>query len=200
MKTMSLVAIVVVLLTVCRMGQAVEPPKFLSATFQDILSRVVRRDVDSGAILSVKAKEDASTLRLDLQFKIEETLHQNEVVVVIWKNMKTNDGVYEMYRLKMDDAIQQELRNQKRFQELQKERQKKALEERAKKIEQLTEGKLKYGMMANEVEAIKGKPLVVEKVNGGGAAGIPPETFIWVYPNLKLHFYGGMLTDAERNN
>lgn len=198
MKTISLVA-VVALLTVCRVGQAAEPPKFVSATFQDILSRVMRRDAGSGAIMEVKAKEDAPQLPFGLNFTVEETPHQNEVVVVIWRNLKT-DGVYEKYRLKMDDAIQQELRNQKRFHELQKEREKKALEERAKKIEQLTGAKLRYGMTPKEVEVINGKPPIVETIKPRGAAGLPFDAFIWVYPNLNLHFYSGMLTDVERKD
>ena len=198
MKTMSLVA-VVALLTVCRAGQAAEPPKFVSATFQDILSRVMRRDDDSGAILEVKVKKDAPQIAFGLNFTIEEQPYQNQVVIVLGVNLKAGDGVYEKYRLIMDDAIREELRNQKRFQELQKERQKKALEERAKKIEHLTEGQLKYGMTPNEVEAIKGRPAAVETVKTGSFVP-PPDTFIWIYPNLSMHFYGGMLTDVERKN
>ncbi len=199
MKIMSLVA-VAALLTVCRAGQATEPPKFVSATFQDILSRVIRRDKDSEAIMEVKAQKDAPQRVSGLNFTIEEQPSQNEVVVVIWRNLKTSGGVYENYCLIMDDAIREELRNQKRFQELQKERITKALEERAKKIEQLTEGKLKYGMTPDEVAAIKGKPAAVDEIEPRGAAGLPFNAFIWIYPNLKLHFYGGILVDVERKN
>jgi hypothetical protein len=94
---------------------AAEGPKTVSPTFADLLTRVTRRDKETGAILEVRAKDDAPRRNFGLTFSISEVPYAGEAVVVVAEELKAGDGVFEKYRLRIDDAIRQELDNQKRY-------------------------------------------------------------------------------------
>jgi hypothetical protein len=173
--------------------QAAEKSSYVSATFQDILSRVVERDKTSGAILRVRTKDDSAIHAASLNFSIKQD-RTGDVVVVLYLNNMINDGIYEKYRLKMDNAMQEELGNQGRYQEVLKERAKKELERRAKEIAQLTGGKLKYGMSPAEVEAVKGKPSKTERPI---EQALFSDAITWIYPDMKLFFRGSILQNVE---
>ena len=79
-------------------------------------------------------KEDAPTLGFGLDFYIEEIPQSGEAVIVLGRRLKSGDGVFEKYRLRLDDAMRQELRNQKRLKVLEGERQTKAIQSEIKKI------------------------------------------------------------------
>ena len=115
-------SLVIASLGLASLACAAEAPPFVSKTFQEIQSRVVRRDAQCGAILDVKVREDAPRLGFGLHFSIEEVPYAGEAVVVLSRNLKGGDGVYEKYRLRIDAAIRQELTNQKRLKELEAER------------------------------------------------------------------------------
>lgn len=164
-------------------------PEFVSQTFKEIQSRVIRRDANSGAILEVKVKEDSPKLGFGLNFSIAEDA--GDVVIVLSRNLKTGDGVYEKYRLRMDDALRQELQNQKKLKELLAAQEKKYREAQTKKIAELTGGQLKFGMSFTAVEAIKGK--APKGLFGAAEFG----TFTWIYPDMKLRFVRESLNDVE---
>src|SRR5687768_4697846 len=105
----------IVLLSFLVVAEAAEKPEYVSPTFQEIQNRVVRRDIESGAILGVKVKEDAPRLGFALDFSIEEEPYTDEVVIILKRNLKTGDDVFEKYRLRADAAIRQELLNQKKY-------------------------------------------------------------------------------------
>ncbi|KAF0250037.1 MAG: hypothetical protein FD167_562 [bacterium] len=184
------VIVLINLLIFSNIVQAAED-KFVSVTFQDILNRVIGRDKESGAILEIKVKEDSPQLNFGLSFNIEEVPNQNEVIIILYRNLKAGDGVYEKYRLRIDDAICRELENQKYFYQLQTEHKKKFQENLTKKITELTKGVLEYGIPCSKVQTIKGKAISI--LASAAAAG----NFTWVYPDIKLHFVGGTLQDVE---
>jgi hypothetical protein len=66
---------------VARCDAASEPP-FVSHTFAEIQSRVLRRDVRSGAILEVRGKDDAPRPTVRLNFSIEEASGAEAVVML----------------------------------------------------------------------------------------------------------------------
>lgn len=179
-----------VMLGLANFAQAADEPKFVSKTFLEIQSRVLRRDAESGAILQVKVKEDAPRLSFGLDFTIDEIPNDREAIVVLSRNLKAGDGVYEKYRLRLDDALRQELKNQKRLKELEVERSAKNIEEQKKKITELSDGKLSYGMSLEEVVKVKGQP---QKVRSWQAAG----AFTAIYPDMGLDFWAMKLTRAE---
>jgi hypothetical protein len=86
-----------------------------SPTFAEILSRVTLRDKATDAIMTVRAKDDAPHRAFALDFTITEVPFAGEAVIVISENLKAGDGVFEKYRLKIDDAIHQELAKQERY-------------------------------------------------------------------------------------
>ncbi|MEW6359981.1 MAG: hypothetical protein AB1696_26830 [Planctomycetota bacterium] len=182
-----------VIVGLCGICAGAEETKSVSPTFQDILSRVTQRDKESGAILEVKPKPDAPPLRIGsgLELSFQEGREGNEVEVVLThRGWKLGDRVYETYRLKTDDAIRQEILNQKRYQERQAELETKRHEGQRKKIAELTHGKLIYGMTPAEVEAVKGKP---DHQADAQAVG----TFLWDYPDMGLFFTAGRLDDVK---
>jgi hypothetical protein len=117
------------LLGLINLAYAAEEPKFVSKTFQETQSRVMRRDAECGAILKVKVKEDAPEILSDLDFSIKEVPNANEAVIKLSRKRMSGDGVYEMYYLRVDDAMRQELQNQKRFKELEVTRNAKDIED-----------------------------------------------------------------------
>jgi hypothetical protein len=184
--------IAIVMLLACIDAPAAEPPEFVSATYQDILARVVERDKSTGAILTVKARSDSLGARL--HFSIEEARPEDEVVVVLSWNNKINDGVYEKYRLRTDRALRDELAKQKAYMREATVRGQQAREEQARAVDLATGGRLQMGMPQGDVERIQGKPLRIE--HGLVAAALSDDA-IWVYPELRLHFSGGMLRGAQ---
>ena len=181
-------SLAIVLLGFAGSAQAAEESKFVSKTFQEIQRRVTRRDADCGAIVAVKVKEDAPQLSFGLNFSIKEDA--SDAVIVLSRTLKAGDGVYEQYRLRLDDALRQELLNQKRLKELGIERHKKVSEEQKKKISALSKGRLSYGMSLEEVAKLKGQPQKVESWQAAGA-------FRAIYPDMSLSFWMRRLTDIE---
>lgn len=114
MKKIFLLAAAVLIL--CNAMHAEESPNYVSTTFQDVLSRVEKRDETSGAILRVKAKEDSPRHRSTLQFSINQQRNADEVIISLTWNNKMHDGVYERYRLRIDSAMREELKKQKYYQ------------------------------------------------------------------------------------
>jgi hypothetical protein len=164
--------------------------------FREILTRVVERDDDTGAILTVQAIEGCSRHPHNLVFSIEQERDHTVVIVLHWNN-KTNDGVYEKHRLVVDDAIRTELANQKKFQtklEIIREAQTK---ERDKRFSQLTGGRLTYGMTQDEVLRTFGKPASVKPFAGARAA-MPGTCDTWVYEDFGVKFNDGRAADIFR--
>ena len=144
--------------------------------------------------MSVKAKEDSPRHPYDLNFSITPERRGGEAVLLLTWNTKTDDGVHERYRLRIDDAMREELGKQKRYQEVLAGRAEKWQQERAKEVERLTGGKLKYGMSPADVEAVRGKPTRTERPLVADATS---DATIWIYPDAKLHFTGGALQGVE---
>jgi hypothetical protein len=138
---------------------AAEPAQTPSPTFADILSRVVLRDKDSGAILTVKMKEDAPQhgSRSELNFKMEEKPGDQSVVIELSPPSMVSD-VCEQYQLQIDPSIREELDKLKLMQKQGVEKAIKMKKEQTERIEKLSDGKLKYGMTEQEVIAVLGKP------------------------------------------
>lgn len=167
---------------------AAEETKYVSSTFQEIQKRA-NRDPECGAIISVQCKEDAPRHDYPLDFSIDKA-PGDEVIIVLSINLLAGDGVYEKYLLRIDDAIRQELQNQERLKKVQAERKAKAIEESKKKINEISGGKLSYGMSLEDVTAVKGKPVKVEQWQAYGA-------FTAIYPDMKLFFWETRLANIE---
>ncbi|MDF3131056.1 hypothetical protein P0Y35_17730 [Kiritimatiellaeota bacterium B1221] len=181
------ITIITLLLVVVSSAYAKET-EFVSKTFQEIQSRVLSRDEHSGAILKVKILEDAPRLNFGLNFSITEDA--GDVVIILSRNLKAGDGVYEKYRLRMDDSLRQELDNQKLMIKLRAERQKTYIKNQKKKITELTEGNLKMGMSPRKVKKIKGKAAEIQSAAEFGSS-------TWIYPDMLLRFVRGSLYDVE---
>ncbi len=67
-------------------------------------------------------------------------------------------------------------------------------QERAKEVERLTGGKLKYRMSPADVEAVRGKPTGTERPSVADATS---DATTWIYPDARLHFMGGALQGVE---
>lgn len=190
-----LLCAVVGLFAMSDVAQAAEAPKFVSATFKEILSRVIRRDKDSQAILRVKGKEDAKK-DLGLSFSISEILdtpRHDEAYVTLRVNLKAGDGVYERYRLRIDSAVRQELNNQNRMVALARERSIKEFARKRQEIVDRSGGTLTYGMTLEEVIKVKGQPEKVELVVSKGLAAMLRGSQITAsYPDMKITFYGSI--------
>ncbi|WP_437227433.1 hypothetical protein SH661x_000347 [Planctomicrobium sp. SH661] len=182
-------------------------PAYVSRTFQDIQDRVITRDPETKAILRVRTAFDAPAVT-ELSFKIIpipadhlavyrgllgetkgliEIPHDGEAIVTLSREDSPGKGIYEQYRLRLDDALREELKNQERYQQLRRERQIEGLKKITEDIERLSGGKLRYGMTVGEVEAIKGKPL---KVNIWMQAG----SFDLIYQDIQLNFHMSRLS------
>jgi hypothetical protein len=143
----------------CAPSQAAESKPKVSQTFAEILTRVITRDKDSGAILRVQMKEDATSghSRGELLFEMYEKPNTGSVVIQL-RTQSMDLNVYEMYRLVIDQNMREELSKLKLMQEQGVEKAKKLQKEQSERIEKLTNGKLKYGMKREEVIAIFGQP------------------------------------------
>ena len=162
--------------------------------FQEILSRVAERDEDTHVILNVRAREGCSRYPNKLSFSITQARQHDEVVVVLRWNNKGNDGVYEKYRLVIDNAIRVELSNQQKFQAKLERIAEAARKERDKRFKQLAGGRLTYGMTQGEVENVLGKPTSVEPYRGAQATREGSRDS-WVYDNFRVRFHGGITAD-----
>ena len=96
-------------------ARAADAAKPVSPTFAEILTRVAERDKDTGAILTVKPRVDAPPRNFGLDFSMTEVPFAGEVVIIVEERLKSGDGVFEKYRLTIDDAITKELANRKRY-------------------------------------------------------------------------------------
>ncbi len=171
---------------------AAEPTPYVSETFREILTRVSERS-PGGAISHVRAKNDSPLAGSWLSFSLtrDEGNSPDEVVVVtLERNLKAGGGVCELYRLKMDDALRVELALQTTLAAEAKERQEKFLESQKKRVQELSAGRLSYGMTLAQVEAILGAPLKSEPYSGAEATINSPT---WTYPDMQLMFYHGQL-------
>jgi hypothetical protein len=166
-----------------------EPPKYVSATFQEILSRVDYRDKESGAILSVKPKSDAPRLGYGVQFSIRKEEDDDVVSIVMERRLMTHVDVFERYLLRIDDAIREELGKQERFQQLAAERQRQYLEAGKQHIETVTHGKLHAGMSPSQVITLLGKPETTMVEQAVGYCSL-------MYGAYTLYFHPSGLVDA----
>jgi hypothetical protein len=159
--------------------------------FNDILRRIPRRDPESHAILKVRPRQGPGVPQdLWANFGIQELASSNEVRITLWNEQKDSHVIWETYTLPIDDAIRKELDNQRRHKTIVAEREKRQAESSAKKIGELTGGKLKYGMTLQEVKAVMGEPTgPVHSAQLIGHFGVD-------YPDLSLTFQGFRLRDA----
>lgn len=162
--------------------------------FQEILNRVVDRDQDTDAILRVQAKDGCSHYPHQLSFSIIQARENDEVVVVLRCNNKVNDGVYEKYRLVIDNAIRAELSNQKKFQAKLSRIEEASRKERAKRFKQLTGGRLTQGMTQDEVKGILGNPSSVVPFQGARFVSVG-SCDSWVYGSFQVRFHDGRAAD-----
>lgn len=178
-------------------AQAAETPKFVSAAFKQILTRVTRRDKESQAILRVKGKADAPRPTGSLRFSISEEPNINEAVVTLRVNGKIGT-VYEQYRLKIDDAMRLELNNQNHMVDLERGRSIKEFARKRQEIIDRSGGILTYGMTLEEVIKVKGQPEKVEPVSVKGLVQMAriPELAA-SYSDMKITFYGSIDRDTR---
>jgi len=196
---MKIIFPVIALLLLCGPTKAQESSNYVSSTFQDILSRVVKRDKASGAILIVKPKSDVANPGITLRLSITPGRKADETVIILECNNMLNDGIYEKYRLRTDTAMREEIKRQALYQHNWDEQAKKQEEQLARKIEEKTSGApLHYGMTVAEVKEIKGEPVSIERV--------PTQQFVWtdelnkfkgyinlIYPDMILYFVNNNL-------
>src|SRR5262245_15579675 len=174
----------------CLLSFAAEP-SFVSRTFAEILERVSERDSESGAILTVQPKDDSPRINYGLSFSMTKVPGANEVVIQLGIALKSGDGVYERYHLRMDDAMRKELALLEKHAEVQKKRAAAAVTNATAKIETVTRGKVRYGMMRDEVEKILGKPKEFVSAQAFGS-------FSLVYPTYRLGFWMNGLLSVDR--
>jgi hypothetical protein len=180
-------------LTSCCLWRTTEnTTEFVSATFQDILARVVDRHHKTGAIFSVKAKQDAPEVSVSLSFSIEAVPQHNEVIITLSENLGKRQRIYEQYRLKVDKATQRELDNWARYKQMVEDNRKEREKAQSERIQKLTGGKLKFGMSTQEVIAIKGQPLPEQRPRLRAYDG-----FTMIYPDMKLEFVDSRLDDVR---
>jgi hypothetical protein len=172
----------------CLLSFAAEP-SFVSRTFAEILERVSERDSESGAILTVQPKDDSPRINYGLSFSMTK-VPGDEVVIQLEIALKSGDGVYERYRLRMDDAMRKELALLEKHAEVQKKRAAAAVSEATAKIEKVTRGKVRYGMTRDEVETILGKPKEVVSAQAAGSISL-------VYPTYRLGFWMNRLQSVH---
>lgn len=152
-----------------------------SATFTDILRRVSLRDKDSGAILSVRTKEDSPGRgRGDLAFRISPSRDEKSVEIELTVQSKTR-VVYEAYQLAIDPAIRAELAKLELMEKQQAARAVKEQAEQTERIARLSAGKLRRGMTREEVIAAWGEPSEFISATQAGS-------FILKYPGFILRF------------
>jgi len=165
------------------------PDPAASATFQDVVRRVEARDPDSGAILEVRARDDAPRYGGGgLNFAIQQR-GKDEVVIVLSARTMTGD-VYEQYLLKLDPALRAELARQKLFAEQQAQKHQAWVVAQRAKIPAVTGDRLQFGMSPDEVKKALGTPKAEHVWQKAGGLTL-------VYDDLTLTFDGG-LTDVEK--
>jgi hypothetical protein len=178
---------------------AVPPPapgQEVSRTFADILSRVIQRDKDSGAILRVNPKADAPQEgKMALSFSMKEHASANDAkversVVIELATVAKNRQVYERYLLVMDEKMQAELAKLELLRQQTVEKEKQQAQEQARQIKELTNDKLHRGMTEEEVIAVLGKP---QERNLAQAVG----NFGLAYENYSLFFRKNRLAEIQ---
>jgi hypothetical protein len=165
-------------------------PSFVSRTFAEILERVSERDSESGAILTVQCKDDSPRISYGLSFSMAK-VHADEVVIELGIALKSGDGVYERYRLRMDEAMRKELALLEKTRRGSKRRATAQVTAATAKIERVTRGKVRYGMTRDEVEKILGKPKELLSAQAFGS-------FSLVYPTYRLGFWMNRLHSVDR--
>jgi hypothetical protein len=191
----SVIHILSAVLAICLIpvpGKAADQTDYVSPTFQDILKRVTVRDKETRAILQVRRKEDTRLISWDLSFSMREWPESGEATIELYVTYKDGNGIYEQYLLRIDKAIREELDNLKRFKEAQPARLAKEIEEKKKRIQEVTKGKLTYGMTQEEVEKVLGKP---------SSRDVPHQefgSFGLLYPGMKLEFRMERLDDVVK--
>jgi len=168
---------------------AQEVKKFVSATFQDILLRVLSRDGESGAILTVKAREDAPRPGIDLELVLQEVPNTDDVIVTLRQHLMSG-GVHEEYLLRKDDALRDELRRRRSLAALEIERERRLTQKHSEEIPVLSGGRLKAGMTFAQVEALTGKPLAMPPIQAAG-------TVVWVFADKTLTFKNERLAEMR---
>ena len=166
-----------------------EDKAFVSATFQDILLRVSSRDGESGAILTVKAKEDAPRPGIDLELVLQEVPNTDDVIVTLRQHLMSG-GVHEEYLLRKDDALRDELRRRRSLAALEIERERRLTQKHSEEIPVLSGGRLKAGMTFAQVEALTGKPLAMPPIQAAG-------TVVWVFADKTLTFKNERLAEMR---
>jgi hypothetical protein len=166
-----------------------EDKAFVSATFQDILLRVSSRDGESGAILTVKAREDAPRPGIDLELVLQEVPNTDDVIVTLRQHLMSG-GVHEEYLLRKDDAIRDELRRRRSLAALEIERARRLTQKHSEEIPVLSGGRLKAGMTFAQVEALTGKPLAMPPIQAAG-------TVVWVFADKILTFKNERLAEMR---
>jgi len=166
-----------------------EGKAFVSATFQDILLRVSSRDGESGAILTVKAKEDAPRPGIDLELVLQEVPNTDDVIVTLRQHLMSG-GVHEEYLLRKDDALRDELRRRRSLAALEIERERRLTQKHSEEIPVLSGGRLKAGMTFAQVEALTGKPLAMPPIQAAG-------TVVWVFADKTLTFKNERLAEMR---
>jgi len=165
------------------------PDPAASATFQDVVRRIEARDPDSGAILEVRARDDAPRFGGGgLNFAIRQK-GDDEVVIVLSARSMTAE-VYEQYLLKLDPALRAELARQKLFAEQQEQKHQAWVAGQRVKVPAMTGGRLQYGMRPDEVKKVLGTARAEHVWQKAG--GLTLE-----YDGMTLTFDGG-LTDVEK--
>jgi len=162
---------------------------FVSATFQDILLRVSSRDGESGAILTVKAREDAPRPGIDLELVLQEVPNTDDVIVTLRQHLMSG-GVHEEYLLRKDDALRDELRRRRSLAALEIERERRLTQKHSEEIPVLSGGRLKAGMTFAQVEALTGKPLAMPPIQAAG-------TVVWVFADKTLTFKNERLAEMR---
>ncbi len=195
-------------LVVAATAPAGEPPdEAVGATFAEILTRVHRRDPDSGAIRSVFAKEDAPPVMIlqlhpesgtaervpsGLIFEMHEDPNTGTVIVRL-RTQTMNLDVYEMYRLKIDRNVRAELAKLALMKTLNAEKQTLRRTKEAAEIKRITGGRLRYGMSRVEVVTVWGPPNEPPPGPGYQQAG----RFDLHYDGYLLGFYAGLNSIRE---
>lgn len=189
MKLTQLALTIWSLFTLSAFCSADEPPKYVSATFQEILGRVESREKESGAIMTVKPRADAPRLGFGLRFSLVKEKDGDTISLSLERRWMTHIDVFERYLLRIDDAIREELGKQEKLRLLTIERERQYLEAGKQHIDKLLQGKLHAGMSREEVEKVIGKPEALESAQAAGYLSM-------IYPGFTLYFHPSGLVDA----
>jgi hypothetical protein len=175
---------------------AADKTPFVNTTFQDILQRVVGRDEGSGAILRVAAKPDSPRHPHSLKFSIERSRDLDEVVITLRWNSKVNDGIYEKYRLRVDDAIRDELAKHDERSSILLAKAEAYQQQQQRKFSSLTGGKLSYLQGQADVRKIFGEPKQIRQYAGARVV-IEGSCDSWIYDGFEIQFHDGKAIEIE---